>query len=113
MTVTIVMWNLRESDQTIESLRDYLRGYAVDAYSSLDGMHLKAWFGNTKHDTWGAVYVWDSTANISDLFTVSRAVELIGYQPSWVGHFTLEATAMGNSAHKSLSGLGAAFDAQP
>ncbi|RII22276.1 hypothetical protein DSC45_00940 [Streptomyces sp. YIM 130001] len=112
MYLQIVMWDLKKSEATVESLREYLRDYAVDAYSTLDGMRLKAWFSNAERQLWGAVYLWDDADRVPGLYSVSRAIERIGYPPTSVGGFTLEATAEGKSVHEALSGLGVALEGQ-
>ncbi|MBZ6476801.1 hypothetical protein [Streptomyces griseocarneus] len=104
------MWDLKKSEATVESLRDYLRDYAVDAYSTLDGMKLKAWFSNAERQVWGAVYLWDRPDQMQSLFSVSKAIEIIGYPPTSVGAFALEAIAEGNSVHETLAGLGLALE---
>ncbi|GAA4036147.1 hypothetical protein GCM10022247_72320 [Allokutzneria multivorans] len=109
MHVSIVMWDLKKSEATVESLREYLRDYAVDAYSTLDGMRLKAWFSNAERQVWGAVYLWDSVDQMSSIFQVSRAIELIGYPPTSVGNFDLEAVSEGKSVNDTLAGLGLAL----
>ncbi|MEV0967818.1 hypothetical protein [Microtetraspora glauca] len=109
MYVSIVAWDLSRSAQTVDSLREYLRDYAVDAYSLLDGMRLKLWFANPDRQVWGAIYLWDSAAHMDGPARVSRAVELIGYPPTSVGVFELEAVAEGRSAYEALAGLGRAM----
>jgi len=110
MYVSIVAWDLSNSSATIESLRSYLKDYAVDAFSTLDGMRLKAWFSNAERQLWGAVYVWDSAEHMAGPMRVSRANELIGYPPASHNVFELEAIAEGNSIHASLAGLGRALE---
>ncbi|MCX2181120.1 hypothetical protein KV205_11335 [Streptomyces sp. SKN60] len=110
MYLSIVMWDLKKSEATVESLRGYLRDYAVDAYAELDGMRLKAWFSDTRRQLWGAVYLWDRADQMPGLYKVSKAVELIGYPPTSVGGFTLEATTEGKSVHETLAGLGVALE---
>ena len=104
------MWDLSESSATVESLRGYLREYACDAYAELDGLYLKAWFGDAGRGIWGAVYIWDRQDQMSEISTVSRAIDLIGYPPTSVGGFELEAAVHGRSVNTVLSGLGLAFE---
>lgn len=110
MYVSIVMWDLSKSQATVESLRDYLRHYAVDAYSKLEGMRLKAWISDTERHLWGAIYLWDRQDQMPQIFTVSKVIEIIGYPPTSVGGFTLEAIAEGKSINSTLSGLGVALE---
>ncbi|HWU09899.1 MAG TPA: hypothetical protein VN520_26595 [Streptomyces sp.] len=108
MYVSIVLWNLKDSDATVESLREYLRDYAVDAFSTLKGMRMKTWFADAEKGYWGAVYLWDG-AKVGNPLSVSRAIELIGYPPTTTGVFAVEAIAEGVSATESFVGVGRAF----
>ncbi|ESZ99673.1 hypothetical protein CcI156_22725 [Frankia sp. CcI156] len=47
MYCSIILWDLSRSDQTVASLRDYLRDYAVEAYSQVKGLRQKLWISNT------------------------------------------------------------------
>lgn len=109
MHVLIVAWDLGKSDATVASLRDYLRDYAVDAFATLEGMRLKAWFSDDERQIWGAVYLWDSPEYVAGCHRVSRSIELIGYPPTSVNMFQLEAIAEGKSVHETLAGLGRAL----
>jgi hypothetical protein len=95
MYLQIVAWDLSSSDATVESLREYLNDYAVDAYSQLAGMRMKVWFANPAQQVWGAVYLWDSMQYAHGITTVSKAIELIGYPPTSVSVFPVEAVAKG------------------
>ncbi|MDT0304934.1 hypothetical protein [Streptomonospora wellingtoniae] len=110
MQLMLVAWDLSDSDATPESLRPYLRDYAADAFSTMDGMRLKAWFSDAERQMWGAVYLWDGPEYVDGCFRVSRSIELIGYPPTSVYMFDLEATAEGKSVHEALSGLGLALE---
>jgi hypothetical protein len=113
MYIAIVVWDLSESTATVESLRRYLRDYAVDAFSTLKGMRLKTWFSNSARGIWGAVYLWDSPEYMRSPLTVSRSIALIGYPPTSVSVFEVEAVAEGLSAFETLTGVGRAFDTEP
>lgn len=112
MYVSIVMWDLSHSEATIDSLREYLRGYAVDAYTTVEGLRLKVWFANAERHLWGAVYLWDGIHNLAGITQISRAIEIIGYPPTTVGHFGLEAIAEGNSVVGRLGGQGFALESR-
>ncbi|MDL4773945.1 MULTISPECIES: hypothetical protein [Thermomonosporaceae] len=109
MYLQFVLWDLKRSSVTVDDLRGYLRDYAVDAYSKLAGMRLKMWFGDERRQVWGAVYLWDGAAHMDGPARVTRAIELIGYPPTSVSVFPLEAIAEGVSAHPDLTALGRAF----
>jgi hypothetical protein len=81
----------------------------VDAYSELPGMRLKVWFANPERQVWGAFYLWDSPGQMTGYSRVSRAVHLIGYPPTSVSVFQVEAVAEGLSANPRLGGLGVAL----
>ncbi|GAA1568896.1 hypothetical protein GCM10009827_108280 [Dactylosporangium maewongense] len=104
MYLMIVAWDLARSEQTTTSLRDYLRGYAVDAFTGLPGMLGKFWFSNEPRQIWGAVYLWTTLAHADPARLPSRAVELIGYEPTSVSVFALEAVAAGADWSKLLDG---------
>ncbi|MUN35304.1 hypothetical protein [Actinomadura litoris] len=109
MYLQLVVWDLAESDVSIDDLRAYLRDYAVEAYSQLPGMRFKVWFANPERRVWGAVYLWDTVEHMSGPAQVSRAIELIGYPPTSVSVFEVEAAAEGHSVHTALASVGAAF----
>lgn len=111
MYVAIIVWDLTESTATVESLRSYLRDYAVDAFSTLEGMRQKTWFSNSERGVWGAVYLWDSPEYMNGPFEVSKAKELIGYGPTSYSVFEVEAVAEGQSMFESLSRVGRAMHA--
>ncbi|MEV6331144.1 hypothetical protein [Streptomyces sp. NPDC051909] len=112
MYVSIVLWNLKNSTATVESLREYLRDYAVDAFSTLRGMRLKTWFADAEKGYWGAVYLWDGV-DMQNPLSVSRAIELIGYPPTTTSVFAVEAIAEGISVIESFAGVGRAFEDAP
>ncbi|MCX5077794.1 hypothetical protein OG321_35635 [Streptomyces sp. NBC_00424] len=82
MKATISWWDLTGSDQTIDSLRAYLRDEGVDPWTEIHGMRLKFWISDRQTNRWGAVMLWDSTADLTASLPPNRATELIGYPPS-------------------------------
>lgn len=113
--VSLILWDLSRSDQTVESLREYVRDYAVEAYSSVPGLRQKVWVSSAGPDgqTWGAIYLWDNweSAYGRPPF-VSRVVELIGYPPTSRSYFGVEAATEGASEIGAFAaGLGLAFAA--
>ncbi len=60
MKVTISWWDLDDSDQTIDSLRVYLREEGVSPWAEIHGLRLKFWISDRSRNRWGAVMVWDS-----------------------------------------------------
>lgn len=107
--IQIVIWNLEKSDATVESLREYLRDYAVDAFSTLKGMRMKTWFADAERGYWGAVYLWDG-AKVGNPLSVSKAIDIIGYPPTTTSVFAVEAIAEGASVIESFKGVGRAFE---
>jgi hypothetical protein len=106
----IILWDLSHSEQTVDSLRDYLRDYAVAAYTELPGLRQKVWVSSTgpEGETWGAVYLWDDWERAYGRPPgVSRVVELIGYPPTSRTYFSVEA-----GVGAGLAGLGLAFAAE-
>ncbi|MBQ1083608.1 MULTISPECIES: hypothetical protein [Nocardiopsis] len=106
-----VWWDLTESDQTIESLRAYLKETSVDAFAEVPGLRLKAWIADPETNRWGAVLLWESAA-ASEGPVPSRALQLIGYPPTEQHVFDVEATVEGRCEDTELSHRGLAFAAQ-
>lgn len=111
MYVMILAWDLRDSEQTVEGLRDYLRDYAVEAFSEVDGMHLKVWFSHPAQQIWGAVYLWDSAEAIARNRppAPSKSIELIGYPPTSESVFEVEAITAQGEAWQAFADLGRAM----
>ena len=57
MIVRFVLWNLADSQTTIEELRRYLRDESVDAFEDVAGLRFKAWISDEATERWGAVYL--------------------------------------------------------
>lgn len=53
MHAVIVWWDLSASEQTIESMRTYLREESVAAFSEVPGLRLKMWLSDTETNRWG------------------------------------------------------------
>jgi hypothetical protein len=105
----IVWWDLSASDQTIESMRTYLREESVAAFSEVPGLRLKMWLSDTETNRWGAVLLFE-TVEASQQPLPSRALELIG-RPTAVAHsFDVEATVEGRYETQQLARRGRAFD---
>jgi hypothetical protein len=111
---SIILWDLSHSEQTVASLRAYLRDYAVDAYSHVPGLRQKIWISSTGPDgeIWGAVYLWDDKEAVYGRPPIaSRVVELIGYLPTSRQYFGVEAATEGLSGVGALTaGLGMAYE---
>ncbi|MEU9114599.1 hypothetical protein AB0D04_23110 [Streptomyces sp. NPDC048483] len=110
MYVMFAVWNLTSSEQSVESLRDYLRRTAIDAFQGVEGMRWKVWFSHPERQIWGAVYLWDSLEAMQRrLGDPKKALEVIGYTPS-ISVFDVEAVAEGASAWESLAQVGLAWE---
>ena len=109
MIVRIVLWNLGDSDTTIEELRRYLRDESVDQFEELDGLRFKAWISDEAGERWGAFYLFESR-EAADQELPGRARELIGKPPDLSEEFELEATIEGRFQFQELSRLGLAFE---
>lgn len=82
MKAAVSWWDLEESGQTIDSLRDYLRDEGVAPWEHVHGLRLKFWISDRQTNRWGAVMLWDADADLSAPMPPNRATELIGYPPS-------------------------------
>lgn len=65
-------------------------------------MRLKIWFGREQHQVWGAFYLWDRLPPYGVDSLPSKEIELIGYPPTSVSVFGVEAIAFGENG---LDGL--------
>ncbi len=108
MRAEIVWWDLSASEQTIESMRDYLRRESVAAFSEVPGLRFKMWLSDSATNRWGAVLLWESE-EASRQALPSRAVELVGYPPVLAHGFDVEATTEGRYETQRLALQGLAF----
>ncbi len=108
MKAVIAWWDLAESDQTPETLREFLRTEAVERYSHVPGLRLKFWMSEAGGGGWGAVFLWESEAAAS-IPLPTRAADLIGYPPTVVHRFDVEAATEGVHSIPDLTGLGLAY----
>ena len=109
MILRLVLWNLADSQTTIEELRGYLREESVDKFEQVPGLRFKAWVSDEATERWGAVYLWESEEAASQVLP-SRARELIGKEPDIGEEFDVEATIEGEFEIEALSRLGLAFE---
>lgn len=110
MKATISWWDLSGSDQTIDSLRVYLRDEGVQPWTEVHGMRLKFWISDRQTNRWGAVMLWDATADLTAPMPPNRATELIGYPPTLRMATDVEAVVEGVHDGRSAD-LGLAFEA--
>jgi hypothetical protein len=82
MKATISWWDLSGSDQTIDSLGVYLREEGVAPWAQVHGLRLKFWISDRQTNRWGAVMLWEPTADPTAPMPPNRATELIGYPPT-------------------------------
>jgi hypothetical protein len=110
MRATIAWWDLSDSDQTIDSLREYLRDEGVQPWASVHGLRLKFWVSDRAGNRWGAVMLWESEDATKQPLPPHRAAELIGYPPTERVRFDVEATIEGTFDEAKLSGHGLALE---
>lgn len=114
MRATIAWWDLTDSEQTIDSLRGYLRDGGVERWESVPGLRLKFWVSDRAGNRWGAVMLWENedTGDRADqTLPPHRAAELIGYPPTERVPFEVEATVEGIFSTTRLAGHGLALEA--
>jgi hypothetical protein len=109
LILRLVIWNLADSQTSIEELRRYLHDESVDAFSEVPGLRFKAWVSDGATERWGGIYLWESVEAASQVLP-SRARELIGKDPDIVEDFDVEATIEGRFEIEELSRLGLAFE---
>jgi trans-2,3-dihydro-3-hydroxyanthranilate isomerase len=110
MKATIAWWDLDSSEQTIDSLRIYLRDEGVRPWAGVRGLRLKFWISDRLTNHWGAVMLWESTADLKAPMPPHRAAELIGYPPTHRMTVDVEATIEGIHVAHPLNNLGLAFE---
>jgi hypothetical protein len=110
MKVTIAWWSLDESEQTIESLREYLHDEGVQPWYTVEGLCLKLWIADHEHNRWGAVMLWESADSDQQPLPPNRAADLIGYPPTHRTAFDIEASVQGMYSLPTLAGVGPALD---
>lgn len=110
MKVTIAWWDLTESEQTIASLREYLRDEGVEPWASVHGLRLKFWISDPAGDRWGAVMLWEGEGPGDQPLPPHKAAALIGYPPTERVRFDVEATIEGLFAEPALSRHGLVFE---
>jgi hypothetical protein len=112
MKASITWWDLTESTQTIDSLREYLRDEGVQPWAAIKGLRLKFWISDRVGNRWGAVMLWETDDFGADqVLPPHRALELIGYPPTERVRFDVEATIEGVHDEPNLTGLGLALAA--
>ena len=109
MIVRLVLWNLADSETTIDELRRYLRDESVDQFEDVEGLRFKVWVSDEATERWGAVYVFESQEAARQPLP-GRARQLIGKEPDVAEEFDVEATVEGRFDVEELSRLGLAFE---
>lgn len=108
MRATIAWWELSGSGQTIDSLRAQLREEGVEPWAQVHGLRLKFWISDAETNRWGAVMLWESTADPTAPLPPNRATELIGFPPTVRMATDVEAIVEG--VHSESADLGLAFE---
>ncbi|HEV2783953.1 MAG TPA: hypothetical protein VGX25_31585 [Actinophytocola sp.] len=93
MRATIAWWDLSNSEQTIDSLREHLRDGGAQAWAAVRGLRVKFWIADRATNRWGAVLVWESV--VPDQPLPPHAAELIGYPPTQLERFDVQALVEG------------------
>ncbi|MBC3840310.1 YdhR family protein [Streptacidiphilus sp. 4-A2] len=108
MHAVIAWWDLTESGQSAESLRQVLRDEALPHFAQMPGLRVKFWISDPQTQRWGAVFLWES-AEAAAAATPSRIGALIGYPPVFSSAFEVEAVTEGLFGDPALAGRGLAF----
>ncbi len=109
MKASIVWWDLAESQQTIESLRNYLSDEGVRPWRSVRGLCLKFWISDPESNRWGAVSLWEHDDAVQQPLPPNRAFELIGYPPTQRISFDIEAVVEGVHGQLAIAECGLIF----
>lgn len=109
MRAMIAWWDLEGSEQTIDSLREFLHDEGVRPWRDVRGLALKFWIADRERNRWGAVMLWESADSLDQPLPPHRAAVLIGYPATHREWFDVEATTEGVHTLGSLAGLGPAL----
>ena len=112
MHVVVCWWDLSESTQSIESLRVFLRDEGIEPFTRYQGLRLKSWISDPFANRWGAVFLWESVEDAQAPMP-PRATELIGYPPTHMYAFDVEANVEGIHSGADLTQLGLVFAGVP
>ena len=97
----LVLWNLADSQTTIEELRRYLVDESVDEFEQVEGLRLKLAVGRGDRSVGRGLCLGSAEAARQDL--PGRARELIGKEPDITEEFDVEATIEGRFDMDELS----------
>jgi hypothetical protein len=95
MTVTIVWWDLTDSDATIESLEQDMRN-SIEVWNEVEGLRVKLWIADREKRRWGAVMWWAPGLSADRPLPPNRAAELIGRPPTHRAQFDVVAAVEGS-----------------
>ena len=109
MVVRIVLWNLADSQTTIEELRRYLRDESVDEFAEVEGLRFNAWISDPLGERWGSFSLFETREAANEAVPIG-AQALIGKPPDLLEEFDLEASVEGRFVDAELSHLGLAFE---
>jgi len=109
MKATIAWWDLTASDQTISSLRQYLKDSGADPWQNIEGLRLKFWISEPEHNLWGAVMIWENET-LPQQLPPNKAEKLIGYKPKTKLLFDVDATIEGKYINSCLNKLGLIYE---
>jgi hypothetical protein len=109
MFVRLVLWNLADSDTTIDDVRRYVRAESVDEFADVPGLRFTAWISDETTERWGAIHLWESREAAQQPLP-SGLSDLIGKGPEIGEEFEIEATIEGRYGEDELSRRGLAFE---
>jgi hypothetical protein len=113
MKAIISWWDLGGSEQSIDSLRVYLRDGGIRPWTQIRGLMLKFWMSDRENNRWGAVQIWENDGPGNQPLPANRATELIGYPPTHHTIFDIEASIEGLHTLSTLAGHGFALEDPP
>lgn len=81
MIATLAWWDLTGSNESAETLRQYLADEGIAPWEEVEGMLLKIWISDPKSNRWGAIMLWETPEAARAPLPPNRAQERIGYPP--------------------------------
>lgn len=112
MKAVISWWDLGDSEQTIDSLDEYLRAGGLGPWERVPELVVKFWISDRENNRWGAVQIWQHDGPGPDT-PPNLVTGLVGYPPSTRLVFDVDASVEGAHTLGRITGHGRAVEGLP
>jgi hypothetical protein len=108
--VLLLLWDLTgKPESMLRELRQYIANESWERYQNRADLRLKVWFSDAESMTWGALYIWESSAaRESEIESMHHVEAITGVAPA-VRRLDLEAAQTGTHDDLPITELGLAF----